>query len=272
MRLSAPRSPVRCTGAVAAVGTGGRRCRIRGDGLRHADSSMWSCSSGSGSTCSAVSTAVSTFSTGSASFSRLVGSGLVGRRDQVLREDQPQLVHRRLLNVPQPPGVPGDRLVQHVAGVAAVAEALVADLQRRQLLEPRQALGGRLEVGLGRRRGRRSRAARRRCSRRTRRSWRTGSPARGWWRGRSPSARGSPATITTRSSRWSSMSLTSVFTASAPYWSSARPYASSTNRTPPRAVATTSDVFTAVCPRYPATSSERSTSTRCPLLSSPSAR
>ncbi|CPU67262.1 Uncharacterised protein [Mycobacteroides abscessus] len=55
--------------------------------------------------------------------------------------------------------------------------------------------------------------------------------------------------MTTSSSRWSSMSLTRVLIASAPYWSSASPYASSTNRTPPSAVATTSDVFTAVCPR-----------------------
>ena len=105
----------------------GRWCRVRGDGLRHAGSSMcvWR------------------------RLARLLRRARVGspppgsdrrrrRRDQVLREEQPQLVHRRLLNVPQPPGVPGDRLVQHVAGVAAVAEALVADLQRRELLEPRR--------------------------------------------------------------------------------------------------------------------------------------
>ncbi len=60
--------------------------------------------------------------------------------------------------------------------------------------------------------------------------------------------------------------------ASSPYWSPARLYASSMNNTPPIAVATTSAVFIAVWPRYPATSSERSTSTSCPLLSRPRAR
>mmetsp|Transcript_4967 Transcript_4967/g.20260 ORF Transcript_4967/g.20260 Transcript_4967/m.20260 type:complete len:250 (-) Transcript_4967:1529-2278(-) len=49
-----------------------------------------------------------------------------------------------------------------------------------------------------------------------------------------------------------------------------REYASSMNRTPPKACCTTALVFRAVCPEYPATSVERSASRRCPRRSTPS--
>ncbi|PIM69103.1 hypothetical protein CTU88_30030 [Streptomyces sp. JV178] len=77
---------------------------------------------------------------------------------------------------------------------------------------------------------------------------------------------GYPATITTTSSRWSSISFSRVAIASWPkslvpaYWVSE--YASSMNRTPPRACSNTRVVFGPVCPTYSPTSAERSASTR----------
>ena len=80
-----------------------------------------------------------------------------------------------------------------------------------------------------------------------------------------------PATMTMKSSLWSSIALRMVSIASCPKLSSfcERAYASSMKRTPPRADLITSWVFKAVCPTYPATRPERSTSTSCPFDSTP---
>lgn len=84
-----------------------------------------------------------------------------------------------------------------------------------------------------------------------------------------------PATITTTASRWSSISFTRVSIASLP---KSRPessgesaYASSMNRTPPRARSNASWVRMAVEPMCSPTRSTRETSTRWPRSSTPRA-
>ena len=247
VRLSAPRSPVRCAGRPPGCGTVGPAAPRAG---------RWSASRGLLDVVVRVGRARrlggldACSRPRSARSVRLGSAAVVGARrlagTRSSGSERAQLVHRRLLDVPQPPGVPGDRRVEHVARVARVAERprrgsgatpaprTAPGLGRRARSRPWPPASGedlaQLGVGVVVELDRRGEPA---------------TPARGWSARNSAIGPGYPATITTRSSRWSSMSLTSVFTASAlPYWSSAqRVRLVDEQHAADGAVATTSDVF-----------------------------